>query len=88
VHDRERLAAQQRAGFDARVEREVEGWGQHVVTSVTFRRGDRCAKERDMLDPVTDPEVVEEAVVEEPEELVEEDLLVEDVSIDGMCGVY
>ena len=37
-----------------------------------------------------DPEVVEEdAPVEEPEEaLVEEDLLVEDVSIDGMCGVY
>jgi mycofactocin precursor len=41
-----------------------------------------------MLDPVTDPEVVEDATVEEPEELVEEDLLVEDVSIDGMCGVY
>ena len=37
-----------------------------------------------------DPEVVEEdAPVEETEaELVEEDLLVEDVSIDGMCGVY
>jgi mycofactocin precursor len=36
-----------------------------------------------------DPEVVEEdAPVEESEELVEEDLLVEDVSIDGMCGVY
>jgi len=39
-----------------------------------------------------DPEVVEEAAaVEETEtepELVEEDLLVEDVSIDGMCGVY
>ena len=37
-----------------------------------------------------DPEVVEEetAVVEESEELVEEELLVEDVSIDGMCGVY
>jgi len=25
---------------------------------------------------------------EDDEELVEEDLLVEDVSIDGMCGVY
>jgi mycofactocin precursor len=37
-----------------------------------------------------DPEVVEEdAPVEESEpELVEEDLLIEDVSIDGMCGVY
>jgi mycofactocin precursor len=41
-----------------------------------------------MLDPVTDPEVVEETAAEEPEELVEEDLLVEDDSIDGMCGVY
>ena len=31
-----------------------------------------------------------EAVVvdETPVELVEQDLLVEDVSIDGMCGVY
>ncbi len=28
------------------------------------------------------------AVVEDVEELVVEDLLVEDVSIDGMCGVY
>lgn len=29
------------------------------------------------------------AVLEAPEvEVVEEDLLVEDVSIDGMCGVY
>ena len=35
---------------------------------------------------------VAEVVVDEPQvevvELVEEDLLVEDVSIDGMCGVY
>jgi mycofactocin precursor len=30
-----------------------------------------------------EPEAVEVA-----EDLVEEDLLVEDVSIDGMCGVY
>jgi mycofactocin precursor len=40
-----------------------------------------------MLDPVTEPEVVEEPV-EATEDLVEEELLVEDVSIDGMCGVY
>jgi len=33
--------------------------------------------------PVPDPELSELA-----EELVEADLLVEDVSIDGMCGVY
>ena len=38
-----------------------------------------------MPDPVIEPEVE----VEEPvEELVEEDLVIEDVSIDGMCGVY
>jgi len=36
---------------------------------------------------MSETEVVE-AVVEDATELVEEDLLVEDVSIDGMCGVY
>lgn len=44
----------------------------------------------------TAPEQLEETAVErepdqappETEELVVEDLLVEDVSIDGMCGVY
>jgi len=43
-----------------------------------------------MLDPVTEPELTEEPppAAEAPEELVEEELLVEDVSIDGMCGVY
>jgi mycofactocin precursor len=30
----------------------------------------------------------EEPLVEDGRELVEADLLVEDVSIDGMCGVY
>jgi mycofactocin precursor len=29
-----------------------------------------------------------EPLVEDERELVEDDLLVEDVSIDGMCGVY
>ncbi len=33
-------------------------------------------------------EDVAEAAAEVSVELVEEDLLVEDVSIDGMCGVY
>lgn len=32
--------------------------------------------------------IVEDDVEETAPELVEEDLLVEDVSIDGMCGVY
>ena len=44
-----------------------------------------------MLDPVTEPAVAieEPPAVEAPlEDLVEEELLVEDVSIDGMCGVY
>jgi mycofactocin precursor len=37
----------------------------------------------------TAPNAPTEPVVEaEGEELVEQDLLVEDVSIDGMCGVY
>jgi mycofactocin precursor len=36
---------------------------------------------------MTDTEVLE-TVTEDEVELVEEDLLVEDVSIDGMCGVY
>jgi mycofactocin precursor len=34
--------------------------------------------------PAPDPELAEPTA----EELVESDLLVEDVSIDGMCGVY
>jgi len=42
-----------------------------------------------MPDPVVEPEVeVKEPIAEQEEDLVEEDLLVEDVSIDGMCGVY
>jgi mycofactocin precursor len=36
---------------------------------------------------MSDTEVLE-TVTEDEVELVEEDLLVEDVSIDGMCGVY
>ena len=39
-----------------------------------------------MPDPVIEPEV--ERSPRSEEDLVEEDLLVEDVSIDGMCGVY
>ena len=34
------------------------------------------------------PDSLEEPRVDAPEALVEEDLLIEDVSIDGMCGVY
>jgi mycofactocin precursor len=33
-------------------------------------------------------QVRDEAPAAEEEELVEEDLLVEEISIDGMCGVY
>ena len=29
-----------------------------------------------------------ESSADEPDELVEEELLVEEISIDGMCGVY
>ena len=43
-----------------------------------------------MPDPVTviDPPSAEEETPLLEEDLVEEELLVEDVSIDGMCGVY
>jgi mycofactocin precursor len=45
------------------------------------------------MDPIetTEAEAREQTVTaqaEAPEALVEQDLLVEDVSIDGMCGVY
>ena len=40
------------------------------------------------LTPELDPPVEVEADPEPAAELVEADLLVEDVSIDGMCGVY
>ena len=40
-----------------------------------------------MSDPVGTAANETETVATEPQ-LVEEDLLVEDVSIDGMCGVY
>ena len=40
-----------------------------------------------MTDTVTTTEAPADATVEAVE-LVDEDLLVEDVSIDGMCGVY
>jgi mycofactocin precursor len=42
-------------------------------------------------EPTDAQDVVADATVPatpEPTELVEQDLLVEDVSIDGMCGVY
>ena len=44
-----------------------------------------------MIDPVTneqDAQTADEPVAASVEKLVEDDLLVEDVSIDGMCGVY
>jgi mycofactocin precursor len=37
--------------------------------------------------PATEPVPADDAVLDE-DGLVEEDLLLEDVSIDGMCGVY
>lgn len=37
---------------------------------------------------MSETEIVENAAEVEEPELLEEDLLVEDVSIDGMCGVY
>ncbi len=40
-----------------------------------------------MTNPSTAP-VQEDASATDEDELVEEDLLVEEISIDGMCGVY
>lgn len=42
--------------------------------------------ETPVVDEATATDNVTQKATEEP--LVEEDLLVEDVSIDGMCGVY
>jgi mycofactocin precursor len=41
-------------------------------------------------DTAVEPELASDAATPQPsdEELVVEELLVEDVSIDGMCGVY
>lgn len=41
-----------------------------------------------MGNPATDTATIDDEVVEADEELVTEDVLVEEVSIDGMCGVY
>ena len=43
-----------------------------------------------MTDPLATAPTTDavESLEEVADELVEEDLLVEDVSIDGMCGVY
>jgi mycofactocin precursor len=46
-----------------------------------------------MTDPITEPGTMSDATsspedASEETALVEADLLVEDVSIDGMCGVY
>jgi mycofactocin precursor len=40
-----------------------------------------------MTNPATAP-TADEASVTEEDDLVEEELLVEEISIDGMCGVY
>ncbi|HMC40321.1 MAG TPA: mycofactocin precursor MftA [Acidimicrobiales bacterium] len=41
-----------------------------------------------MTNPATAPVRQDAPAQDEPVELVEEDLLVEEISIDGMCGVY
>jgi len=40
------------------------------------------------MEPKTEPEIVETSTAPASGALVEEDLLVEEISIDGMCGVY
>jgi mycofactocin precursor len=41
----------------------------------------------DVIAPVAQG-IVEAPAVDDADELLEDELLVEDVSIDGMCGVY
>jgi len=41
----------------------------------------------ELLDPPAD-EITDEAVSSETVEVIAADLLVEEISIDGMCGVY
>ena len=43
----------------------------------------------DLADPTAAPAATDGgAAGDSPEDLVEEELLVEEISIDGMCGVY
>jgi mycofactocin precursor len=41
-----------------------------------------------MTEPTNSDLAVEEAHADSDDQLVESDLLVEEISIDGMCGVY
>jgi mycofactocin precursor len=60
--------------------------------NVATQRRPTIPEERDMVEdtPATPAIAEEQEEVVQPAEapLVEEELLVEDVSIDGMCGVY
>jgi mycofactocin precursor len=43
----------------------------------------------ELLDPPAAPEVAsDQAATDSPADVVADDLLVEEISIDGMCGVY
>lgn len=55
--------------------------GAPILSCITRRHSVPQRLENLMADPVTDP------VPPEPQALVAEDLI-EEVSIDGMCGVY
>jgi len=41
-----------------------------------------------MADSPAAADLADDATVTEPDDVVAEDVLVEEVSIDGMCGVY
>jgi mycofactocin precursor len=55
-------------------------------TAANYPRRESIMVESNVPEPLVATEEVVVAVAEAP--LMEEDLLVEDVSIDGMCGVY
>jgi mycofactocin precursor len=58
------------------------------VPSPTKQHNTTVAPAPDTAKTRRDPGAPVEATAAEQDELVLEDLLVEDVSIDGMCGVY
>src|SRR3954447_684758 len=77
-----------RWGSSARTGR--SGAGVAGSTGVTNLRGTPLAPPEDRMPetPHADVETTEAPVAEPTEDLVEEESLVEEVSIDGMCGVY
>ncbi len=59
-----------------------EGTGSLGITVTTVREG--AMEPTDLTEPVGDTSAAET----DTDDLVDDELLVEEISIDGMCGVY